>query len=49
MLKKVISIMLLVGLTSSAFAIDLSEPRSEQDNQNEIAMALLYAPLPESA
>ena len=47
MLKRVISIMLLVGLTSSAFAIDLSEPRSERDNQNEIAMALLYAPLPE--
>lgn len=47
MLKKNISIMLLAGLTSSAFAIDLSKPRSEQDYQNEMAMALLYAPLPE--
>jgi len=47
MLKKILSVMLLAGMTSSAFAVNLSEPRNELDVQNETAMALLYAPLPE--
>ena len=47
MLKRIISAVLLCGLASASQAIDLSGPRDEAADREEMAMAMLYAPLAE--
>ena len=47
MLKRIISAVLLCGLASASQAIDLSGPRDEKADMEEMAMAMLYAPLAE--